>query len=78
MTPEQLAHLTDAEREAWELVADSASSVWERSNVAVTEFRNALRSLAELRAAVAAAPCSGGCVPDQFGHEQQCWKSRIK
>ena len=49
MTPEQLAHLTDAEREAWELVADSASSVWERSNVAVTEFPNALRSLAELR-----------------------------
>ena len=80
MTPEQLAHLTDAEREAWELVADSASSVWERSNVAVTEFPNALRSLAELRAAVAAAPCATSCRKRTMALPRycDCWKSRIK
>ena len=71
MTPELLANLTDAEREVWELTKRA-------SFMPSAYLTEGLRSLAELRAAVAAAPCSGGCVPDQFGHEQQCWKSRIK
>lgn len=34
-------------------------------------------ALAELRAVVESAPCSDGCVSDQFGHADWCWKSRL-
>ena len=74
MTPELIAHLTDAQREAWErssrIVAIPFVARFQR------DCAEALRSLAELRVAVAEAPHDRN-PEDPCSSEQTAWESHM-
>jgi len=67
--PELIKSLVDAR----ESVAQAVEGMNYHAGVALALSE----SLAELRGAVAAAPCGKECVPDKNWHWPDCWKSRL-